>query len=632
MNDPGPTTSQAPEPAAGLWPRPASGGASGARDYEDFDSLYPRWRETAPPSADSSATGKKRLSARPAEAARLEPPPASRPGSAGESPAAASAPEAARRGARRIWLELAVVAFLIASFAFTCAPALSRFVVPLGGDEVDTAWKYPWRLRQLHASPFGMEVSHFGMHNLVFWTRALPLSLSWFREHADLWMRLYCLGASCVMLAVIYGLARWALGGTYALLVTFLAAFSHYNFYLSTEAGYLNETTAAALAAVWAFLAGERAKRKWIKGILGILAALGLTLSMMLYFSGRILPVAILLYCGVRFIENRRWLRRQWPLLLGVALYAFAFGKLLHDFKANPLQASFRQKGTQLLVKPQMDWALRDYKTDSAITLAAKNIAAAFRAYARGPNTYHAYATKQAYLERWARIAAALGALWMLWRWRNPLFLLLGLIFLTHNAILGGLTMLNYPPYHQRVHTAITLCAFAAALPLWGLTRLPRHWKYPGAALAAALAFLIAWNNAGIYFHRVFSGKDRFIEDYGRCVALATFINQNIENWEIVTHNQGSPLFPFHSQMNTYNPEYRDPRFRVFEYAYWKSRRPDWRPATPARRLMFILEDPPDPKVVRELEERLPGGRWIAEPYRAKPHYRVYIPPRVAKP
>jgi len=611
------------------------------RDYDDFDDLLPGELETARQAQAPQISVKKQegnlgrdaqATGNPAPAPSAAP---SQPTTHNSQPTTHNSQPTTHNSQlttspRRHGLvsEFAVLLLVLGAFVFVCVPALSRFVVPLNGDEVDTAWRFVFNQHASKDMPWDLGVSHSGMYNLVFWLRALPYSHAWFQTHSDAWCRAASVAGSVMMLLVFYGFARWMLGPAYALLVVFLGAFMHYNLFMSVEGGYFNETSAVYIAAAWAFLAGEKARRWWAKALFGLLAAVLAAVVTMQYFSGRLILLPLAIYVGIRFIEDKTWLRRNAPLLITLSIYVLVLVKLRHDLETHPYLTSYRQTSTQLLYKPQLDWALSSYQTRSVIVATAKNIGNAFRGYYSGPNAYHAYSTPIGFLDRYGFWLAAVGALWMLWRWRTPAFLLLILFILRHNPILGGLPMLPYPPYHQRVHLAISICAFALALPLWGLTRI--RWRPAarmGAVLAVAAALFLAQYNIKLYYDRVLSGKDDFIKNYAPFTSLAYFMNTNLAQYEFITHNESGVLFPFDSQMNTWNPGFRDRTAVIVPFSTWKTRSAKWHPERAGRRLLFIIQDPCPAAIPQEIERHLPGGRWITEPFDGCPHYRVYVPP-----
>lgn len=537
------------------------------------------------------------------------------------------------------WAELLPVLCIVAAFVFAASAYVSRFVVPNNGDEVDTAWRFVWQLMAAkpkdpgvfafmadRSFPWELGASHSGMYNLTFWLRSLAYGSEWVRENSDHYNRWFNLGMTAVMLFVVYGFARWMLDARYGLLVTFLAAFSHYGFFISLEGGYLNETSAVYLATAWAFLAGERSKSwKW-RLVFGLLAGVGAVLCWMLYFSGRLITLALLGLCVVRFIEDKTWIRRNWLLLLAYFLvFAPAVGKFQYDLRARAELTAYRQTGTQLLYKPQVDYALRDYKTDSIILMTAKNVLRSFTAYAWGPNSYHAYQTPHAFLDRFSLPLAILGAIGMIWAWRYPPFLLLLGFFVMNNAILSGLTMFPYPPYHQRVHVGILLAAFAVALPLWWLTRLPRWWARVGEVIAVGVATFIVAHNAQLYAQRCLGGNDEYVKGYASTVTMASFINNMTPQYEFVVWSQGwNPYWPFDSQMATYNPFFRDASYRLSHWDNVKGN-PTFSATAPGKRLVFILADPTPSAVESEIVRRFPNGRWLRETHFDKPFYSVYL-------
>jgi len=524
------------------------------------------------------------------------------------------------------WYQAVPVALIILAFVFACLPVASRYVVPLNGDEVDTAWRFCFNQHNQHAKPWAMGSSHSGMYNLAFWIRAIPFGMEWFRTHSDLWNRYVGIGMTAVLLAVAYGFARWMLGHTYGLLVMFLLAFSHFNYFMAVEAGYLNESAAAYLATVWLFLAGVQAKHWWVKLLLGGLTGVGVILCGLLYFSGRLIVVGFLGYAILCWIEDRTWVRRAWLFLLPlVVVCGLAFYRFTLDQRANPGLASFRQSKTQLLARPQLEWAFANYHTDSAIVVAVKNIARSFTAYHHGPNGYHAYQTPHGFLDRYSFWLFLLGALAMLANWRWPAFRMILILFVINNAVLSGLTMLPYPPYHQRVHVGIDLSFFMVALPLWALTRFPKLWGKAGQVVAIAVCLAVAFVNSNIYFERSIGGKDSYINDYGRCVVMASYINEMIDTCQFVTYDQNAVPYPFDYQMNTYNPEFRNPNNFVIPLAYYRTTHKTWRADQPNRRLVFIVQEPRNRQIAQEIERQAPGGRWIREDYEGKPHYSVYV-------
>lgn len=534
------------------------------------------------------------------------------------------------------WLREAIpVALILAVFVALCLPALGPWIVPTAGDEMDSAYLFPFNLMRRGEGPAGIGSNHIGMYNLTFWTRALPMRMEWFRENAETWNRIYCLITTTMLQVLVYFFARRMHGHLFGVIVLFVSAFAHYGLYLGTEGNWLNETAFLALGTVWLLLEGERRERWWARFGMGIATGLGLTLCLWAYYSGRGVFITFAGYALLRCMSDRKWLKRQLPLGIGLVLAVSpALVKFRADMKRDPNFATYRQTKTQLLYRPQVNWALDAYRTDSVILMTAKNMARTLTAYWEGPNNYHSYESPHGFVDRISVFALMAGMAWMLWRWRRPEYLLLLLLFAVSNLILSGLTMLPYPPYHQRVHIGIQIAWIAVALPIFWLATRTGRWRAAGQWSAALLLFAIAFVNCGLYFGRVFDTRDRFIAHYSKSVVVAEYVERMIRNYDIIVQNApNTRLWPFTSQMSHRNPHLRIPNAVMWDLNFYRSRARDgWKPATDGKGLLFMIEAPVPPQVRAEIERSLPGGRWIREDVADGPLLEIYAAPRQTTP
>lgn len=560
--------------------------------------------------------------------------PASPPADDADARPPDGAGDAANAGARprrrTVLREISVLFIILAGFLLTSSTVLSPRVIPFNCDEIDTFFEFIPKQSSTRDKPWIMTASYSGMYNLTFWARCAAVGGPDDLENGGYRNRALNLAIASVLLLALYGFGRWILDAKFGLILMFTAAFAHMTFFITIEGNYLNETSLATLLSIWAYLAGEKTRSRWLKLLLGLACGSLAVVSGLLYFSGRMILPALFCHGAAMQFQDRKWIRRSAPLLLGVlALTAPAARRFIQDQKAQPGAAQYRQRGTQILYRGAIDKAMDQYHTDSVASAVVQNIAESFMAYKRGANQYHAYTTPHGYLDAVSFWLGALGFCWAIWRWRNPAWLLLLMMFVVNNALLGGLTWLPFPPYHQRVHFGILLSYLFVALPLWALTRAPRRWGTLGQGIAGLTLIGIGVWNSHLYFSRVFDAKDPYLHAQGLMGELSNYLIPLARDHDIFGANCGLAEYPdpatllIHHNVQDFHP---DCFIRSFEYyleniEYFKTR-------SEIKPPLFAFLRGDGPCAADRVEGMYPGGRWLRFHEDGKPFLDVYIPPR----
>lgn len=536
-----------------------------------------------------------------------------------------------RRGLRAAARGTIIPLLILAGFTLTAATVISPRVIPFNGDEVDTFFTFIPNQVMTPAPPWLMTASYSGMYNLTFWARSLGVRGSDALLDGGLRNRALNLGIAAALLVALYGFGRWLLDSMFGLILMFTAAFAHMSFFIAIEGNYLNETSLGILLSAWAYLAGERSRSQWLKAVLGMLAGAFGLVSGMLYFSGRLIFPALACHAAAMQIQDRTWIRRSAPLLLGLTAVAGpGLCRFVRDQATHPAQAAYRQKGTQILYRHAIDEAMNHYKTDSVAGAVALNVAASFKAYAAGPNTYHAYQTPHGYLDAVSFTLGALGLCWGLLHWRQPAWLLLVILFAINNALLGGLTFIPFPPYHQRVHFGILLGYVFVALPIWALARASGRLRLPGQAVAGTALIGIGLWNCHLYFSRVFDPRDPYMRAQGLVQEISDYVVPLSKDHDLFMVKCGPDPNP-----DLYHPLYHHNAspldsgrliIRVRDFIQYAE--PDFTRRLGSKPMVFMFLRGEEPCLMDRVEAGLPGGRWVRFPEEGRPFLDVYLPPR----
>jgi 4-amino-4-deoxy-L-arabinose transferase-like glycosyltransferase len=312
---------------------------------------------------------------------------------------------------------------------------------------------------------YGLPVAGYGLPALVM--RVAGADLFGLRLSSVI------LGLLCVVL--LYGLAREFAGRRVAFVAAALFTVTHISIQFSRMGIHYIHAPCVVLLTLWMLVRALRTR----SALAAVLAGVGLSLSIQVYFSARIVLVIVPLFVLGLALLNRGALRGRLGMLGWLALsFVVAFGPLGVFFWKNP--APLQAHATEVLIlndSPGMrDHLLSQFGTADFWPVFMRQLAAVPLYLGGLPDQSLQYGPRYPLFDALVAALGTIGAFYALLHLRRPLHLLL-VVWVTSTVVIGGVLTIDQPWWPRLLVMVPALCLLAALALEKLLLVVQRAWR-----------------------------------------------------------------------------------------------------------------------------------------------------------
>lgn len=404
----------------------------------------------------------------------------------------------------RVLAETLLVAGLLAVGLELRLPGLTAQPYVVHGDEAACGME---ALRWLHGGvPSLLSVGWYGLPVAGYGLPALVMRVA----GADLFgLRLssVIIGLLCVVL--LYALAREFVGRRVAFVAAALFTVSHISIQFSRMGIHYIHAPFVVLLTLWLLARSLRTR----SALAAVLAGVGLSLSVQVYFSARIVLVIVPLFVLGLVLLNREALRGRLGMLGWLALsFVVSFGPLGVFFWKNP--APLEAHSAEVLILNQSpitrDHLISQFGTADFWPVLMHQLAAVPLYLGGLPDQSLQYGPHYPLFDAVVAALGTIGFFYALLHLRRPLHLLL-LVWVTSTVIVGGVLTIDQP-WWPRLFVMVPALCLLAALALekllllaqrawrgleWSLVPAAAGRRWRALALGAVLALVVISFSAG---------------------------------------------------------------------------------------------------------------------------------------
>ncbi len=321
---------------------------------------------------------------------------------------------------------------------------------------------------------YGLPVLGYGIPALVM--RVMGADL--------LGLRLSSVLIGVLSIALLYALARECVGRRAAFVAAGLMTSAHVHIHFSRMGIHYIHAPCVVLLTLWMLVRALRNNSPFA----AVVAGIGLSLALQVYFSARIVFVVVPLFLLGLWLWQRHWLKGRW-LALGWMLLSFvvAFGPLgvyfLRDtdaFKARPAEVLILNLTEQMRAH-----LLSQFGTLDLWAIFQRQLAAVPLLVGGLPDQSLQYGPFYPMFDALAAALALIGFFYALLHFKRPLCLLL-VIWVVSTAALGGVLTMDMPWWPRLLVMVPALCLLAALALEEILRAVSRLWRSVEWSLAPA--------------------------------------------------------------------------------------------------------------------------------------------------
>ncbi|HEU5368466.1 MAG TPA: glycosyltransferase family 39 protein, partial [Ktedonobacterales bacterium] len=308
-------------------------------------------------------------------------------------------------------------------------------------------------------------------------------------------LRLSSVLIGVLSLALLYALAREFFGRRAAFVATGLMTVAHIHIHFSRMGIHYIHAPFVVLLTLWMLVRALRNNSPFA----AVMAGVGLSLALQVYFSARIIFLIVLLFLIGLFFLQRRLLKGR-LLVLGWMLLSFvvSFGPLgiyfLQDTDA------FKTRSAEVLIlnltQETRDHLLAQFGTVDLWTILQRQLAAVPLLVGGLPDQSYQYGPLYPMFDALAAALVTIGFFYALLHLKRPLCLLL-VIWVVSTVTLGGVLTIDMPWWPRLLVMVPALCLLAALALEQILWVVVRAWQSLEWSLAPA-ASGIRWRPAAL--------------------------------------------------------------------------------------------------------------------------------------
>jgi 4-amino-4-deoxy-L-arabinose transferase-like glycosyltransferase len=437
------------------------------------------------------------------------------------TPAAEAAPQTFAQQARRFWGTFGdgvlVGVLLVVGLALRL-PDLANVPYILHGDEAACGLEaYRWLNGGV---PSLISVGWYGLPVLGYGIPALVMKI----VGAGLFgLRLSSVIIGLLAIALLYALAREFLGRRAAFLAAGLFTVAHISIQFSRMGIHYIHAPFAVLLTLWMLVRSLRKNNAFA----AVVAGVGLSLALQVYFSARIIFLIVPLFLAGLLLFRPRLLRGRLAMI-GWMLLSFivSFGPMgvyfLHD------QDAFKSRSAEVLIlnmtQEMRDHLISQFHTVDLWAIIPRQLAAVPLLMGGLPDQSYQYGPFYPLFDPLVAALVTIGFFYALLHLKRPLCLLL-VIWVLCTVTLGGVLTIDMPWWPRLLVMVPALCLLAAVAVEAILRVVARAWlglewalapgdtgqRWRSAALAGMLALAVVSYSAGQSIQHYFT-------DYGPSV------------------------------------------------------------------------------------------------------------------